>query len=67
MPNSKNIKTGIMETTAPIRTQFCTPIKTTSADGVQTRVSKMVNGRHLEKNNKSLYLSNGLTDRHDIW
>jgi len=29
--------------------------------------SKIADGRHLEKIEKSLYLSNGLTDRHKIW
>jgi len=29
--------------------------------------SKMEDGRHLDKNEKWLYLRNGLIDRHEVW
>jgi len=62
---------NIIETTVTILTKFCTVIKTTKCLSGWSKhahhKSKMADSRHLGKIEKSPYLSDGLTDRHEIW
>ena len=69
LAKSKNVH--IIKTTTSIPTKFCTVIKTTKClRGWSSHMhykSKMADGRHLGKIEKSLYLSRGLTDFDEIW
>jgi len=61
----------LIKTTVSIRTRFCTVINTTKYSLWMSKhahnSSKMVDGHHFEKKTeKSLYISNGLTDQQKI-
>jgi len=61
----------IIQTTVTILAKFCTVIKTTKCPSWWSKHAhhkfKMGDSRHLGKIEKSSYLRNGLTDRHEIW
>jgi len=68
---SKNMHTIKTTASASIPTKFCTVIKITKCLREWSKHThqkgKMADCRHLGKIEKSPYLSNGLTDRLEVW
>jgi len=67
----KSTSMHIIKTTASIPAKFCAAIKTTEYPSWWSEhtcnKSKMADGRHLGKIEKSSYLGDGLTDFDQIW
>jgi len=61
----------VIEITASIPTKFCTVIKSKKCNSRWSKQahnkSKMADNHHIGKIENHHYLSNGLTDRHEIW